>query len=494
MKMHSVVQSNNQQDHPHESNEINFPHFEELISDEYNKEESQRASQETQISSPASLWIPQKRRSRKSIRFFKSAQNNTPFDYSTSIATHTTTPLILGMLTYQVERELVLSIGNRLTEIGEQEFIHAGKTQKQYVNLQEIPQSNNSDQGPGTQIALASNHTYIDEKNFSAAFIPLIKDEFLLDCHWEKDPKKRIWSVQAKFKWPSEITWDKKSHQLEIQARFKVPKKTGNNLESQILKWIGFNNGRVNHHYQDKAAASILLQEITFAKPKSIQLKLDGLNITPDRFLGKPLVMLLSQTAGGIFEREFIWDAKKQEISQLVSDNKDTTSPNIKMNINTDNHQETWQLKYSSVNQNVNSVYDILETPNGTFRELKSINVTTLNKELLNIKFLSSPDRGIRDLSVITNQRQTGVFKIQINQQDGFGYGEFIVSPTTEFFDQKTKQKGTQTKIELFPKYSKDLARKKIILYVVQLDEKTFSKTQVVPVDLVYPPDLQMNQ
>lgn len=391
-------------------------------------------------------------------------------------------------LGYDVDREVVLSLGKRLTELGTQRVrTSSGAFDDIMLNLQE-----HGDSGEQALIYTREANSPIAYDSFEASLIRAYDIPGAVKIEKTSPDSDRIQKVHAEYSLPAAITWDRKSHTVVLDFDAKLPKEGKKNFITGLMRFIGMNNGRPAQHYQDTAGAVIDLEEILFAEKKSIRLAIDGEPALPDKLNGNRLVLLLSQTAGGFFEGKYYQRTGDNGISIFQNTDTAVVPPNRTQLLAGKTRITTIGLSAAPYSAN----YYEEEIPlNGeqTAYELKEIRFFSADgsRDFIDISFSTGNGRGMRDLGFFSPREQKGRFKFRVNGRDGFAFGDFTVSPTYRIGGDDGNPV-YYTSVVLDPKHSKDMANKRIVLHVVQTREGVYSETQVVPLKVVTPPPFEI--
>lgn len=404
------------------------------------------------------------------------------------------TEALFGLMGYHVEREVVLSFGNRLSELGEQTVFTAdGRPVAVPMNLQEKPSGD-----VGEQALILSSVSGLDTGVLEAALIRAIDVPDAVKVVKSVPDAKRRQSVHAEFAIPAAISWDGRDHRVVLNFTVKLPRDGRKDFQSWLMGAIHLVNGRPAQHYQDQAAAVIDLQETLFADKNSVSLVVDPgtpgeFAAAPDAFLGKPVAMLLSQSAGGFFERAYLqtFVAGGVTVNQKTPDGS-ARSPEIAVSFQDGENGMTrvTDLGYAALATSSRYVEKEVALDDGRLvYELTGLSVREKDGgDILNVDFNAGDGRGIRDLGTFSERLQTGRFKMSVEGKNGYAYGDFTVSPTMFRGVDGEGSPVYETSVILTPKFSRDMARKKIILHVVQTAQGVYSETQVVPESFVYAP------
>lgn len=447
------------------------------------------------------IWWPGFRRPLCARHYYNGAASDAPEYGATLFPGRTdTTEALFGLMGYHVDREVVLSFGNRLSELGQQTVFAADGTPITVpMNLQEKP---NGD--IGEQALLLSDVKGIDARVLEAALIRATTVPDAVTIKKSVPDAKRRQNVRAEFVIPAAISWDGRDHRVVLDFTVKLPKNGCKDFQSFLMGAIHLVNGRPAQHYQDQAAAVIDLQETLFADKKSVSLVIDPgtpgeLTAQPDTFLGKPVAMLLSQTAGGFFERAYLqsFEGSRVTVNQKAPDGS-ALAPEVSVSFATDENGDKLRitdLSYDSLTTRSRSVEKETYLADGrAVYELTSVSVQDRGEgELLSVEFNAGKGRGLRDLGVFSPRAQTGRFKISVQGKDGYAYGEFTASPTRFAGRDESGAPIYESTVTLTPRFSRDMARKKIILHVVQTATGVYSETQVVPESVVHAPPLSLD-
>lgn len=409
-------------------------------------------------------------------------------------------------MAYHVDREVVLSLGGRLTEIGTQGItLQDGSSLPLDMILQEVPKDKPPEEDGRQVILISKNDNPFDKNQLAAALVETLELEDAIRVQKSQPDRKRNQKIIVDFKMPASISWDGLEHDIHLEYEVKVPKIGRKNFDSFLPSLLGLVNGRPAQHYQNKAAAVIYLQEMIFAKRKSVTLILDKGKfeervVNPDRFFGKELAMLLTQTAGGFFERRLYQDLTQEEVSLHQKPDSEEIIPLLNQSSfekNADGKvMRVTDVSYAASLYQTRYQEDEVDIGDGKKAyELKEIQFLSGDglTELMAIVFNTGDGRGIRDLGYESLQEQEGRFKFRIEGQDGFAYGDFVVSKTEERAQDSNGFPIYYTSIVLMPKYSKDMKNKKIIIHVVHSRDGVYTETQVVPITLVHPPVFELN-
>lgn len=407
---------------------------------------------------------------------------------------------LLGGMAYHVDREVVLSFGSRLSELGTQEVVLSDGSQASMdLVLQEVP-ADKPPQEDGRQVIVLDGDQELDYQQLEAALVEVLQITEAVSITKTEPDKRRRQQVSAQFKIPKEISWDEDEHEVRLAFEVKLPKEGKKNFDSLLPSLLGLVNGRPAQHYQNQAAAVIELQEMIFGKKKSVVLTVDGQDAEPDRFLGKTLAMLLTQTAGGIFEKKYFQHLSGDQVQLYQkTDQQVVVQPQLVYHQPeaADGHMmRISELKYAIAPYQTQYVEEQikLDDDNAAY-ELREVRFLSSDgsDELMAISFQTAPGRGIRDLGFLSDREQSGRFKFRVHGQDGFAYGDFVVSPTKEIEFDEAGSPLYYTSVILTPRFSRDMRNKKIVLHVVQTKDGVYSETQVVPVKLVHPPEFKLS-
>lgn len=411
-------------------------------------------------------------------------------------------------LGYAVDREVVVSMGKRLTELGTQKVAGGdGLFHDIPLNLQEHgdsgeqaliytrhdvpPPTNPLPRGEGDGGRVASP---IDYDGFEASLIKAYDVPGAVKIEKSPPNADRIQKIHAEYALPAEITWDGKGHAVNLDFEAKFPKEGKKNFITWLMRLINMNNGRPAQHYQDTAVAVIDLQEILFADKKSIRLTIDGEPVLPDKLNGNRLALLLSQTAGGFFEGKYYQPVSGGEQSLYQKTETGIVQPNLSQHIVGRTRITTIGLNAAPYLTNYYEDEVALDKERTAY-ELTEMRFYSADgaSDFIDISFSTGDGRGIRDLGYFSPREQTGRFKFRVNGRDGFAFGDFTVLPTQKVWGDDDNPV-YYTSITLDPKHSKDMANKRIILHVVHTKEGVYSETQIVPLGLVTPPPFEVEQ
>ena len=263
-----------------------------------------------------------------------------------------------------------------------------------------------------------------------------------------------------------------------------------------MLDLLNLINGRPAQHFQNSGAAVIKLDELIFAQQKLIDLVIDPgtTQAKPDKLFGSKLVLLLSQTAGGIFERRYFqqFTASGSTLYQQTDDDtvvspqlsysQDITVGDMETRVTEMTHKiAPYKKKFIEEARSLESGQKVYE--------LKEIQIHSPDDatEFMAISFNSGDNQGIRDLGYQVNQAQKGRFKFRVEVRDGFAYGDFRVSATKNITKAYDATPTYYTSIELTPRFSPDMKNKIIIIHVVHSAEGVYTETQIVPRKIVHP-------
>lgn len=471
-----------------------FAPFERAAQGKIAAAEAQRGSLKSiRYKTLGKIWMPGFVKKAKARSYFENTPKSLP-NYVGELYPNRPdrTEALFGVMAYGVaEREVVLSLGNRLVELGEIAVKNSdGQTGKMLLNLTENP---SGDSGEQTLVFARGQNPGVNDDDFVASLVGAIAlpEAVALTRERLSEREERILAV---YKVPAEISWDKKPHTVKLEAKVRLPKSGKKDFVSSLLKFLHLNNGRPAQHYPD-AAATINLDEILFADPLSVRVTLDPgtpdhMMLTPDRFFGKKLVVLLSQTAGGFFERKYLqsFDPAKPSVAQLSS--VGVTTPAIQTSLIADVHGAAvrkTEIGYDSAPYKTRYFEKavILDSGETVFELARLEVVSATGEELMAVDFNTGSGRGLRDLGWQSDQVQRGRYKMSLKGEEGFSYGEFTVSPTE-------RRPGFvpvwYAAIELSPAFPQDMRRKKVILHVVQDHKGIYTETQVVPLKYVHPP------
>lgn len=409
--------------------------------------------------------------------------------------------VLFGGLAYNVDREIVFSMHNRLTEIGTQK-LSAGDDGKVKVPLV-LQESHAPDAPPGSQAVLYSADqlpSSLTAANLEAALVRAFKIPGRIQIKKQAKPGLGESRYEIRFVLPADLSWDGQDHTVKLDFEVQVPERKGNNGLTGLLKFFGALNGRPAQHYQHDAATVIHLKELSFAKSNSIRLVIDAgtprqKNLTPDTVLGSKLVLILSQTAGGFFEKAF-WQARdgrgiKSELVDARGTQHDL-KPERQAVYDEDDHElRLTSLSLDGAPYQTQVVEKRLMLPSGASvfetKEMRFLSVGN-QSELMAIQFNTGIGRGIRDLGYRCDVAQKGRFAFRVDGITGFAYGDFVVSPTRQIATDASGSPHYYTSIVLTPKFSRDMKNKRIILHVLHTKEGVYTETQVVPRKVVWPP------
>lgn len=448
----------------------------------------------TEYQSLDGIWLPNFTRPIKARAYFNNTPDSPP-QYGARLFPDQPdhTEAIFGAMAYDADREVVLSLGNRLVEIGPQRVRTLdGQDLDVLMNLSENPTSNIGEQT--IVFSRPGNESKLSTKDFLASLIGAI--EIKDAVHLERTAvSESLQHIHVTYKVPADISWDSHAHTVDFVADIPLPKPGHKDFVSGLLQALHLNNGRPAQHFPESAAA-IRLQEILFAKPNSVHITIDPgtpkeMYAKPDRFLGKKLVLLLTQTAGGFFERQYLQNLDPNKPALEQNSSVGVTIPDIKTTLihNTGgNVVRKTEVGYTSAPYHTE--YFEKATPikgkDDTAYELSEMRVVAASgEELMELAFTTGHGRGIRDLGLASDIEQNGRFTMSIKGQAGFSYGRFTVSPT----DTRKFRSACYTTIELYPDFTPDMLRKKVILHVLHTEQGIYTETQVVPFQLVEPPE-----
>lgn len=481
--------------------------------------ERMRGTLDTEYATPTQAWGgATKPQTAKAKRFFEDAPESRllygPLLYSDQ---PNYTDVTIGALAYRVNREGVVSIFNRLTEVGNlrilrKSFVIERMKKKEagesvdsiddaleaidlVIDLQEIYGTEFS---PGTQTIIYEN-AEVPYEDFEGSIIKALEHGEVTKRSKPNSKKSRLTDYEMSIRIPREASWEKttkQEHEIKISFTAREPKEGRKNLITWLLYLFQSIDGRPAQHYQDVAAAIIQLEELIFAKGNSIQITIDGQEVKPDKLLGINLVLLLSQTAGGIFERTFYQTTDESGAVEFYQLGEEESLIQPKTYIHPfEEEGETFRemivefpsspyysryLEHERALRDGSKVYELTEltirTPEGLLEN------SSEQDDIMTLHFNTGNGRGIRDLSYDVRETQGGRFLFEINGREGFGYGEFSVSPTKEI-----KGVGYRTTITLRPEFSPDLANKVILIHVTHTPEGVLTETQVVPLRVVVP-------
>lgn len=408
---------------------------------------------------------------------------------------------LFGGLAYHVDREVVFSMYNRLTEIGSQKLA-AGEDGPAMVPLV-LQENHASDVPPGSQAVLYSADQLPPSLNATSLEAALVRTYKIpgrvqIKKHAIAGLGKNHYEVR--FAIPADLSWDGQDHTVKLDFEVWVPERRGHNGITGMLRFFGSVNGRPAQHYQHDAATVIHLQELSFAQQDSIHLVIDPgtpnkKNVTPDTVLGSKLVLLLSQTAGGFIEKSF-WQARggRGIKAGLVDANgaQHDLKPERQVVYDLDDHeQRLTTLFLDGAPYQTQVLEERLQLPSGASvfetREMRFLSVGD-HSELMAIQFNTGIGRGIRDLGYRCDVAQKGRFAFRVDGITGFAYGDFVVSPTRQIATDASDSPCYYTSIVLTPQFSRDMKNKRIILHVLHTKEGVYTETQVVPRKVVWPP------
>lgn len=471
-----------------------FARFEPLVAPYREAQELARGLEPAQINANlGKIWLPGFRRPFCATRYFRNMQLAAPA-YGAALFPDSpnATEALFGLMAYHVDREVVLSLGRRLTELGEQTVTaQDGTATALPMNLQERPDGN-----IGAQALILSPRAGVDTAALEAALIAAIEIDGAVSVTKSTPDAKRRQNVAAHFVIPETISWDGRAHGVDVSFTVELPRDGARRFQDWLMGALHLVNGRPAQHYQDQAAAIIGLEEILFAKPESVRVIVDAgtpsaFAAAPDKFLGKKIALLLTQTAGGFFERAYLQTrgASGPIITQKTPDGGKTTDSTVSFVTVNGVSQRVTDVGYAALATASRVVENELTLADGTrVYELTHTAVRDASgNELVAIDFSTGDGRGIRDLGRASDQEQAGRFKMSLNGKEGFAYGEFFVSPTQPL-DTADGTPAYYNSITLLPKHSGDMARKKIVLHVIQTKDGVYTETQVVPESLVVAP------
>lgn len=471
-----------------------FSRFEPLVAPYREAQELARGLEPAQNNANlGKIWLPGFRRPFCATRYFRNTQPAAPaYGESLFPDSPNATEALFGLMAYHVDREVVLSLGSRLTELGEQTVTaQDGTATALPMNLQERPDGN-----LGAQALVLSPRTDIDTAALEAALIAAIAIDGAVSVTKSAPDAKRRQNVAAHFVIPADISWDGNAHSVDLNFTVKLPRDGARSFQDWLMGALHLVNGRPAQHYQDQAAAIIGLEEILFAEPDSVRVTIDAgeqnaFAAAPDKFLGKKIALLLTQTAGGFFERAYLQTrgVSGPVITQKTPGGGKTTDSNVSFATVNGVNQRVTTVGYAALATASRAVENEITLADGTkVYELTHTAVRSRDgHELVAIDFTTGDGHGIRDLGRASDQEQTGRFKMSLNDKEGFAYGEFFVSPT-QLLDTATGEPAYYNSITLLPKHSGDMARKKIVLHVIQTRDGVYTETQVVPESLVVAP------
>lgn len=412
---------------------------------------------------------------------------------------------LFGGLAYHVDREVVLGLGKRLTEIGAQQLMGDDDSRPRlHLGLQEVfsPKAR-----PGEQVVLYNSKNSprdIDYVKLEESLVRAIDIPGGLRIRHKNGRTAQERRYNVHFKIPAATSWDGKEHTLALEFTARLPRKAGGNPLTQLLVFFDAVNGRPAHHYQHEAATVIHLGEMVFARKNSVKVVLDRgtsgeKQVEPDRLFGTKLVALLSQTAGGFFEKSY-WQSSKNGQIQAVLVGKNGQAHAMKRERSTAFDEDDDELRLSTLSlpssphkTQVVEKREVLENGKSAFEmtELRFLSVQN-DRELMAIAFNTGIGRGVRDLGYRCDKEQKGRFAFRVDGITGFSYGEFKVSATRQIGMDETGLPVYYTNIVLTPKFPIDMKNKLIVLHVVHSKAGVYTETQVVPRQVIHPPEFQL--
>lgn len=415
------------------------------------------------------------------------------------------TETLFGGLAYHVDREVILSLGNRLTEIGAQQLLGEAESRPRVpLALQESfsPQARH-----GEQVILYNSKNSpegIDFEALQAALVRAIDIPGGLRIRSKNGRRMNERRYDIRFKIPASISWDGREHRIALEFSARLPRQPGGNLLTQVLEFFSATNGRPAQHYQHEAATVIHLEELILARQGSIKVILDRgtkeeRRLEPDRMLGTKLAGLLSQTAGGFFEKSYWQGSANGQSRTVLLDNEgppQAMQREQSLAFDEDDHElrlSTMSVSSAPHKTQIVEKHERLENGKSVFEmtELRFLSAKD-DRELMAICFNTGIGRGVRDLGYRCDREQKGRFAFRVDGKMGFSYGDFVVSKTRQVGMDQDNSPIYYSNLVLKPKFPRDMKNKLIILHVVHSRDGVYTETQIVPRKIVHPPEFQL--
>lgn len=447
------------------------------------------------------IWSPGLVRSSQTRSFFEALPYAGEVSYGRPLFADQPnyTETLFGGMAYHVDREVVLSFKNRLTEVG---ALHLSRPDATVARAPFVLQENHSTTArPGEQAVIYSGNQVpdgIDMRFFEAALVKAYDVPGGVSIRKKNGPRAGGRHYDVRFEIPAAISWDGLNHTVRLRFSARLPQQTGGNATTRLFEFFGAVNGRPAQHYQHEAATVIRLEELIFAKGTSVKLTLDPgtaaeQQLEPDRILGAKLVLLLSQTAGGFFEKAF-WQTQDGQNLKTTLESPDGQSHGARQVSHmsydeNDQEQRVTTWSFFSAPHKTRIAENHLVLPNGRsvfeMSELKFLDAKD-NRELMAVSFNTGIGRGIRDLGFFHDKKQIGRFAFRVDGITGFAYGDFVVSPTRQIGIDDQGSPRYYTSIVLTPRFSRDMKNKLIILHVLHTQDGVYTETQIVPRKVVH--------